>query len=66
MLKSKAMNILREYDDFLKAVLADEEAKIGDVSGDSEFAIVSKTFLNKGIRQGLRGFLAAINKAASQ
>lgn len=67
-LKSKCMEILRQFDDVLKMIVNDEISKINSsaVNGEDSFQIVKKVFTNEGMKEGMRKILQKLNEYASK
>lgn len=67
-LKAKSKRLLEEYDDLLKFIVESESNEIGAASnsGENEFEVMKKVFMNEGIKEGLRRFIQKLNKFASQ
>lgn len=66
-LKSKCMEILRQYENVLLYIQEDEEKKLNKEKkiGDTEYDTLKRTIYSEGIKEGLRRVLIAINRIAS-
>jgi len=66
-LQAKCRNLLREYDEVLKFIIAEEERKMKpEKLGTTEFEILKDAIFNSGVREGMRKILAKVNELAQE
>jgi len=66
-LQAKCRNLLREYDEVLKFIIAEEERKMKpEKLGTTEFEILKDAIFNSEVREGMRKILAKVNELAQE
>ena len=65
IISAQCRNLSGEYGQLLEALLAEEIAKVRvHASGNTEFELPKSSLVNQGIEEGLKRFIAAINRHA--